>query len=124
MSKSIIGNWFIFVKEKYNYCISWMLRMLNVFWMKFNDVPDYFFFHVIFQIMWIDEKFYKLWSESPVIDAQRGVFVFKHQYDASVNYDMSQVLNCSPIHKLTYKNFDKMKLGMLMSDFINYVTSE
>ena len=119
-TKNRIGNWFIAVTSKHNYGIQLLLRIINLYWLNYKNLPEYFMFHTFWEVLvQIDEVLKEQWEMSPKISAKDAIYILNNMYKPSNQIDLQTAYNRSPIHKLTYKyEKDKAIAGSVFASLI------
>lgn len=115
-----IGNWFIAVMSKHNYGIQLLLRVINLYWLNYKSLSEYFMFHTFWEVLvQIDEKLRAQWEASPKISAKDATYILNNMYKPCSQIDLKESYNKSPIHKLTYKyDKDKVIAGSVFASLI------
>ena len=110
-SMSNISNWFIFSKAQ-NPFIKKILLFLLEYWKNEDKLKNYFMFHLWTRFLILNDKECKsIWDKMYSVSNRAPHLVQSIWND---NFDINQwnvIKKHSPIHKLTYKNFEQINDG-------------
>lgn len=112
-----IANWFI-VSQPGTPIISLMRRALEMWWETNDDLPDYFLYHRIFDVLVaLVPEFRGQWKATPALSSTAAHLLqleMMQQYRASV---INSMLDMSPLQKLSYK-YDYIPEGSVLEHLI------
>lgn len=103
-----ISNWFIHSSPN-NRIINYIKKFLYEYWKSENILKNYFMFHIFTRYCILnDKKSNEIWGKMYTItnDIPHYLqFSFEDEYNEE---QFNNIIKISPIHKLTYKNLEKM----------------
>ena len=94
------GSWIIYSKPN-NIMLNETLRLLYLYWEKYNHMKHYFLLHLMFRL--VTDCYENEWNSLPYysqMDQHIFMFEFTKEYDEK---RFSRLCELSPIHKLTTK---------------------
>ena len=110
-----LGSWFMYSVNN-NPLLKMTYELENEYWKKYNELDDYFLFHIFFRI---SSKYYsEIWDFVPNINDMTP-----HELNSNLNYTYNKeiyeyIIRSSFVHKLTYK-FLNIKSESILDKFLN-----
>lgn len=111
---SQIGNWFI-ASHAGTPLITLMRLSLDTWWDTHDDLPDYFLYHRIFEvILRLVPEVRGAWRATPVLSCVDAHLLQLEMMQPWRSYRVQDALNASPVQKLSYK-YDEVPVGSVLA---------
>lgn len=116
-ARRAIANWFIASKAG-SPILALQRRALEAWWETYDDVPDYFVYHRIFDVLCtLVPEFRGRWYAAPHLSATAAHYLqlaMMQPYDADL---LERLMDSAPVQKLSYK-YDEVLPGSVLEHLL------
>lgn len=113
-----IANWFI-ASQPRTPLISLQRLGLEAWWEAHDDLPDYFLYHRIFEIMqWLVPEARGQWNAAPSLSASATHLLQLQMMQPYRERTVRQMLRVMPLQKLSYK-YDEVPEGSVLEHLLD-----